>query len=681
MSSIKSILISLCLVGFSISSNGQEKASSNVNLQKANKAYESLQFSNAAEYFGKYLNAANRKGSETEVNRAMLSIADCYWNIRDYKKSNYWYSKVPSTVIDTIPVARLRMSELLAGQEKYLEASALLSSLPAFSARAKGFQEIDFMKADSADWRLRYLDLNTPYYREFSPLIVNNMFLWSTNEPTRSSIRDLAGWDGNNYTHINSLPSLSDVKDGAMRTSNVFDTSGLMTKRMARRFSMADNNLLRTVRIPMDLILKREAQEQHSTPILGEKRLKFNIAHPSYNPATNKVYISVNNQSKIDKNDIRLVGIAEANIDSTVLSDIKFLPLGGSDHTVMHPAIHPNGKLLVYTSNQPGGKGGYDLYYVNRVDDTTWTEPTALTELNSAGNELFAGFTTKGELFFASDGLPGFGGLDLFSASIDVNGSVKSMYHLPSPVNSPHDDFSLAFTNEGNRGFFTSDRFGEDDILAFDYELKKVNLSGYVVSRYTEMRKPGVKVILQKKLPDESLENIWNTVTDSKGDFEFGARPNYEYVLTIDNGGDDIQRTDVSTQNTFVNKPLGVFYVDKKKEYVKPDTFAYVIYFDFDKSILKDESKLVLDQVIEKLKTDPSYKATFDGHTDLLGGDQYNIELSAKREVIARRYVELAGIEGSNLTGMYYGKTRPIIQTKNKVKGYKNRRVEILIAK
>jgi outer membrane protein OmpA-like peptidoglycan-associated protein len=319
---------------------------------------------------------------------------------------------------------------------------------------------------------------------------------------------------------------------------------------------------------------------------------------------------------------------------------------------------------------------------VNRVDDTTWTEPTALTELNSAGNELFAGFTPKGELFYASDGLPGFGGLDIYSAKIDEKGTVSSMYHLPTPVNSSHDEFSLVFTSDGNRGFFTSDRFGEDDILAFDYELKKLKVSGYVVSRYTEMRKPGVKVIFQKKNGDQPLEDIATTVTDSKGDFTIDARPNYEYVLTIDNGGDDVQHIGVSTQNTFGNKPLGVFYVDKKKDvYIKPDTFTYIIYFDFDKSKLTKESKVILDQVIEKLKSDASYKASFDGHTDLLGGEQYNLKLSASRESTARAYVESSGILRSRLNGMYYGKKKPVIITKSKVKGYKNRRVEILIAK
>ena len=347
----------------------------------------------------------------------------------------------------------------------------------------------------------------------------------------------------------------------------------------------------------------------------------------------------------------------------------------------MHPAIHPNGKMLVYTSNQAGGKGGFDLYYVNRIDDTTWTEPTALSELNSVGNELFAGFSSTGQLFFASDGLPGFGGLDIFSATIDEKGAVKSVYHLPTPVNSPHDDFSFAYTSDGSQGFFTSDRFGEDDILAFDYEMKIVKLSGYVVSRYTEARKPGVKVVLQKKLGDESLENISTTLTDSKGDFTLSARPNYDYVLTIDNGGSDLQHIDLTTQNIFVDKPLGVFYVDKKKEYVKPDTISYVIYFDFDKSMLKKESKLVLDKVVELLRKEPSYKATFDGHTDLLGGEEYNVELSATREVRARTYVELAGIDGSRLKGMYFGKTKPLIQTTNKVKGYKNRRVEIRVSK
>ena len=93
-------------------------------------------------------------------------------------------------------------------------------------------------------------------------------------------------------------------------------------------------------------------------------------------------------------------------------------------------------KLLVYSSNQQGGKGGFDLFMVNKIDDTTWTSPVAMQSLNTAGNELFSGFTLNGELYFSSDGHPGFGGLDIIKANVGEDGIVKSIEYIPEPLNS-----------------------------------------------------------------------------------------------------------------------------------------------------------------------------------------------------------------------------------------------------
>jgi outer membrane protein OmpA-like peptidoglycan-associated protein len=683
---IKNLSFAVFFLGLSIISNGQDKASSNLNLQKASKAYESFRFSTAAIYFQKYLKTATSNGSEEEVNKTLLKIADCYWNIRDYQNANLWYSKVPSAFLNSNPLAKRRLSELLAGQENYQAASTMLSTLPEFSARAKGFNHIDEMKADSADWSIRYLDLNTPYYKEFSPLVINNSFLWSTNEPVRNSLKDLSGWDGNSYTYISSYDSLSNVKDGTMPSTEYYDTANSTSKVFASRFAMSDNDLLYNARIPMALIKKRKSQDVKSTPIISDEKVKFNVANPSYSAAINKVFFSVNNQSDLDKNQVRMVGIAEANIDSNVLSKIKFLALGGSNHNVMHPAIHPNGQSLVFASNQTGGKGDYDLYYVKRIDDTSWTNPSPLTELNTAGNELFPSFSPKGQLLFASDGHPGFGGLDIYRATIEGSMSVKNVYHLPTPVNSPYDDFSLVYLNDETKGFFTSDRFGQDDILGFDYEIKIVKLSGYVVSRYTEMRKPGVKIILQNKTNGESMINVGTTLTDSNGDFVFEGRPNNEYLLTIDNGGDDIQKTTVSTRNVFASKPLGIFYVDKKKEIVveapkpKADTTKFVIYFAFDKSSLTNKAKRILNQAAALINSNPDLKAILDGHTDLWGGDDYNMDLSNKRVKEACKYFSKIGLSESQADcSQYYGKQRPVYNTLDKAVSVKNRRVEIFV--
>jgi peptidoglycan-associated lipoprotein len=226
----------------------------------------------------------------------------------------------------------------------------------------------------------------------------------------------------------------------------------------------------------------------------------------------------------------------------------------------------------------------------------------------------------------------------------------------------------------------------QDDIYAYEYEKKIVTISGYVFSRYTEARKPGVKIILQKKLKDNSLVESGSMLTDSNGDFIFNGRPNNEYVLTVDNGGDDIQKMEFSTKNVFDKKPLGIFYVDKKKEVVvevpkpKPDTIHFIIYFAFDKYNLTNKAKRVLDQAAALVKSNPDLKAVLDGHTDMWGGNEYNLDLSNRRVKEACKYFSKIGLSGTQTDcSQYYGKQRPVYNTLDRSLSNKNRRVEIFV--
>jgi outer membrane protein OmpA-like peptidoglycan-associated protein/tetratricopeptide (TPR) repeat protein len=668
--------------------NLDAQGNSKIALQKANQAYRALQFANAATYFNQYLSAVSKIEATPEKNTAVLIMADCYWNLRNYTLAGYWYNQLPASISDTSNVVKYRKAELLATEGKYKEASALLSTIPGYALRAKGYMETDAMRADSADWKLRYLDLNTPYFREFSPLIVNNMFLWSSNELQKGISNGIMGWDSKSYAHVESFSDISYVKEGIMPTSYRVDSVGMKAKKspaVAQHYNGADKTLLQVVKLPADLVAKRKTAEHNPMPIVGLESMDYNIAHASYSAATGKIYVSMNDQGRVKKANSRMVGIAEAKLDGSKVTDLDFLPLGGKDYSVMHPAIHSNGKLLVYSSNQTGGKGGYDLYYVTKLADSSWTSPMPMSSLNTAGNELFSGFSATGDLYFSTDGHPGFGGMDIYKAELSDDASVKSVYHLPSPVNSQFDDFGFTQMADGKKGFFTSDRFGEDDILAFDYDKKIVKVTGYVMSRYTEARKPGVKVELKKKSADGTFTTMESLLSDANGDFAFSARPNYEYVVKVDNGGDDVQEFPVSTQNEFSAKSLDVIYVDKKKEVViiepKPDTVSFIIYFDFDKSKLKDESKVILDEVKALLDKETSFKAMLDGHTDLYGMDNYNDQLSNSRVKRAIGYLEKAGIDKSRLEGAYFGKTRPAIDTKDWKLGVKNRRVEIRVAK
>lgn len=626
----------------------------------------------------------------------MLGLADCYWNMRNYAMAKEWYSKLSPPEINSNRIAQYRMAEILAMDLNYNEASKTLATFPEFKSRANSFLEVAEMNKDSADWTVHYLGLNTVNYREFSPLVINNKFLWSTNEPSEGLTRQIASWDGNDYIHILSLSDTSMVKRVVMPSDMIIDTSrGKGSVKLAEHYSLVDVDQLRVVKLPRNLLKKRIVDSFFATPITVDERIKYNISNPTYSPLTQNIYFSVNRQGKLKNeanndpkvNISRVVAIAEGTLKDNNLSSIKFLPIGSNEYSVMHPAIHPNGKLLVYSSNQQGGKGGFDLYAITRLNDTTWSSPMAITALNTAGNELFSSFTQNGELYFSSDGHPGFGGLDIIKAKIGEEGVVKGLEYLPEPLNSSHDDFGFIQSSDGKKGFISSDRFKQqDDIYAFDYEKKIVNMSGYVFSRFTETRKPGVKITIQNKLKDNSLIEEGAMPTDANGDFAFKGRPNNEYVLTIDNGGDDIQRIGFSTENVFDRKPLGIFYVDKKKEIVietpkpKLDTTKFIIYFAFDKSSLTNKAKRILDKAAALVKSNPDLKAILDGHTDLWGGDKYNMYLSNKRVKEACKYFTKIGLSGGQTDcSHYYGKQRPVYNTLDRSVSVKNRRVEIFV--
>ncbi len=143
--------------------------------------------------------------------------------------------------------------------------------------------------------------------------------------------------------------------------------------------------------------------------------------------------------------------------------------LNSDSCSVGHPALSPDGNTLYFVSDMKGGFGETDLYSCTR-EGNGWGKPVNLgPAVNTAGKEMFPYAAENGDLYFSSDGLPGFGGLDLF-VTRKVDGKWLTPKNLGSPVNSPADDFSLVTGGDGNTGLFSSNRpggAGGDDIYSF----------------------------------------------------------------------------------------------------------------------------------------------------------------------------------------------------------------------
>jgi outer membrane protein OmpA-like peptidoglycan-associated protein len=194
----------------------------------------------------------------------------------------------------------------------------------------------------------------------------------------------------------------------------------------------------------------------------------------SFSRSGDRIYFTSNNQKRgVQRTDatgrVRLrIFTAENSPQGWI--NIRSLPFNSDEFSSMHPSLSPDGERLYFSSDRPGGQGGYDLWYVDR-QGAGWSEPVNMGPLvNSEGNEVFPFIHYSGFLFYSSDGLEdGPGGLDIYSLNTR-NLPEASPQLLSTPFNSSHDDFGFILDDSGKKGFFSSDRpggIGKDDIYSF----------------------------------------------------------------------------------------------------------------------------------------------------------------------------------------------------------------------
>lgn len=151
-------------------------------------------------------------------------------------------------------------------------------------------------------------------------------------------------------------------------------------------------------------------------------------------------------------------------------ANVEELPFSGDEFSTGHPAFSPDNQHLYFVSDRPGGQGGTDLYVVEYADGT-WGQPRNLgPEVNTKGNEMFPFADERGNLYFASDGHPTQGGLDVFFVEMKATRPAGRVQNLGAPINSEEDDFGLITDGERSRGFFSSNRRrggADDDLYRF----------------------------------------------------------------------------------------------------------------------------------------------------------------------------------------------------------------------
>ncbi len=373
------------------------------------------------------------------------------------------------------------------------------------------------------------------------------------------------------------------------------------------------------------------------------------------------------------------------------------LPFNSDEYSTAHPALSPDGNTLYFASDRPGTRGLSDLWKVAILDNGGFGEPVNLGDaVNTEGRETFPFVTSANQLFYASDGHSGLGGLDIFTSALGDNGTVTETVTVGKPLNSSKDDFGLILNDHTGEGYFASNRdggLGNDDIYAVNREKIIVppceqTITGIVRDRDTQEIIPGATVEL-RNLDNELLGT---QISDTQGRVSFGGPFPCETPYAIRaskekyNPGEDSLRT--GTENGGVaNLDLSL---EPKLRLRVGDDLAKVlnlnpIYFDFDKAYIRPDAAYELEKVIAVMNEYPSLRIDVRSHTDSRGRDAYNLNLSQRRNTSTKEYIINKGfINSSRITGRGYGETQHVNQCSNGVKCSEeehqlNRRSEFII--
>lgn len=333
-----------------------------------------------------------------------------------------------------------------------------------------------------------------------------------------------------------------------------------------------------------------------------------------------------------------------------------------------HPALSPDGKWLYFVSDMPGGYGGYDLWRASVVGGHGVGAVENLgPEINTPGNEMFPAFRPSGELYFSSDGRePSLGGLDLYRAKEDTLTKHWEVVHLPYPMNSNGDDFGITFEGLHNRGFFSSNRAsagrGWDKIYSFSFPEVLLSVKGWVYEQ------DGYE------LPEAVVYMVGNDGTNMKigvnleGSFEQPLAPGGKYLFLATCKGYLNYRAELTVDSL----------AQKEHQYVLQFPLPSIsipvlvrgVYYEFDKADLTDNSREALDRLVKVLKENPNITIELSAHCDYRGRAEYNERLSQRRAESVVRYLTEHGVEAERLTAKGYGESQPKTVSKKMAEKY-----------
>ncbi len=620
---------------------------------------------------GKYENAIvlYKKTLSRNPGKANYFIAESYRLSNRIKESEAYYAKAGGRGFDKDSVQYYH-AQALKANGKYADAQQKLEELLTSTSNEKmkdraqeaidGISYIDKLKEKPSFYRVKNLDaLNTPS-SEYSPVFINNELYFTSSrgngkiyEATGTPYTDIykVASRGANVDLATLEPLPSGVNDAIRNEGCITFTPDGKTMVFAK-----GNTEKKKGGFDVDLYISRSKNNVWSAPIPAPG-LNTAIKNEQLDPEAKK-----------------------RSFDSS-------------------PAFSADGRTLYFASNRKGGYGGSDIYSAQMDTRGRFSRVRNLgPEINTAGDEIFPYVSEDGKFYFASDGHPGFGQLDIFAVN-RANGKT-SIENLGQPVNSTGDDFGI-FLFRPDRGFFTSNREGgkgDDDIYTFvneDPDLKVINyyLQGLT---YTPDKDGKLQILPNTKvtLIDGKGNVMQDYITGNDGKFLFRVYENEDYDLIGETDGYLVKREPYTTKgravdpktlkdlvtNITLDTTLVLDKIELNKIFVLDN-----IYYNYNKFDIRPDAAKELDKLSQLLIDNPEIKIELSAHTDSVDDEEYNRVLSQRRAESAVTYLIKKGISDERMIAKGYGESKPIARntnpdgTDNPDGRQKNRRTEFKI--
>lgn len=585
---------------------------SGAKLSTANEQMARGEYYDASKTYRKIYNRLTKREERPQRGEVAYKMAECYRRLNMAARASAAYQNaIRYGVTDSMAVLRLAQSLHAEGKypaaiKSYEEFLAKVPGNPEAVAGLEGARLASEMKANRTRYVVRQSKLLNSRRADFSPMFNDDvLYFTTTNEKVT----------GENRSEIT-----------GMKKGDIW-----MSKKNER------------------------GEWQRPEPVEGELNSEVEEGICSFSPDGSTMYLTKARREPNANTGVEIY--TSQRSDAKWSAPVKFEITADTVSSYGHPALSPDGQWLYFTSDMPG-VGGRDIWRVN-VKERAGSLENLGPDINTVGDEMFPYMLTDSIMYFSSNGHPGLGGLDIFCATLGPDGhwSVKNM---GVPVNSEADDFGITFDRKADHpsGYLSSNRGdgrGYDHIYTFELPDLKITISGWVVDRDDE---PVPNAVIRIVGNDGSNQK---TIAKNDGSFSFPLQRGVSYVMMAGAKGFLNARQSFTSDTAEEDADYAIDFV--LASLTKPNIVENIFY-DFDKATLRPESTEALDGLVQMLNDNPNITIEMASHTDRVGTEEYNIDLSKRRAKSVIDYLIEHGIAADRLQYQGYGKSRPKVVTK-----------------